>query len=255
MRIPDDVLVTLSELAITSDGTRSIATITESIDRVQYLRVNKTLEALGGKWNRKAKGHVFEGDARARIDHAIVVGTVEADQDLGHFPTPAPLARRLVDIADVHDGMIALEPSAGTGRIVDALLVVGAGVTAIEHHQGRATALAGAYPGVRVIRADFMTWAPPTDWGYARVVMNPPFCKVGEGDGMDHTHRAFGHLHGGGVLVSVLPASVKFRKDRRYAEFRAFVADAGGEIDDLPEDSFKESGTSVRTVVVRMVRP
>lgn len=38
--------------------------------------------------------------------------------------------------------------------------------------------------------------------------------------------------------------------DRRSVEFRKFVTDNGGEIEMLPEESFKESGTMVSACVV-----
>ena len=31
------------------------------LDRKTYSAVNKCLEAIGGKWSRKEKGHIFEG--------------------------------------------------------------------------------------------------------------------------------------------------------------------------------------------------
>ena len=83
--------------------------------------------------------------------------------------------------------------------------------------------------------------------------MNPPFCKVGLGDHLDHVQRAYDMLVPDGVLVSVLPASVTFRQDRRYAGFRDWVL-ANGEITPLPANSFKASGTNVNTVVVKMTK-
>jgi hypothetical protein len=40
-----------------------IARITEGqLDRKLYEDVNKALAAIGGKWNRSKRGHVFEGE-------------------------------------------------------------------------------------------------------------------------------------------------------------------------------------------------
>ena len=36
--------------------------IVQQLDRNDYVKVNKALEALGGKWNRKAKAHLFDED-------------------------------------------------------------------------------------------------------------------------------------------------------------------------------------------------
>jgi predicted RNA methylase len=254
MRIDPQVLSFLSMLEYPSATSVRIA---EQLDRATYARVNKVLEALGGKWNRSAKAHVFDSDARARIEIAITTGEVETGQDVGHFPTPAPLARRLVEMADVRPKQHVLEPSAGTGRIVDAVLEIGdVQVYAVERDAARRQSLsdrAGAMGHRGALHVgqceDFMTY--PATGGFDRVVMNPPFCRVGLGDHLDHVRHAFGMLVEGGILVSVLPASVTFRRDRRYLEFREWCEERGG-IRPLPSGSFKESGTGVETVVVRL---
>ena len=40
----------------------------QRLDRKVYLEVNKVLECLGGKWDRKSKSHIFESDISDRID-------------------------------------------------------------------------------------------------------------------------------------------------------------------------------------------
>jgi predicted RNA methylase len=251
MKIDPDVLDVLAMLDC--DGTA--VRITEQLDRKLYEKTNKVLVALGGKWTRGAKAHLFGSDPRPRLDLAMTTGEVETGQDVGFFETPAPLAKQLVKMAAVRPGQLTLEPSAGTGRIVDALLAVGAHVTALEWDATRRTVLrtrSVENDQLTVsIAEDFMFWGIEPDGGFDRVVMNPPFCKVGGGDHLDHVRRAFGMLGPSGVLVSVMPASVAFRRDRRYAEFRAWCEEHGT-IDPLPEGSFKASGTGVNTVVVRL---
>ena len=44
------------------------------LDRDVYTAVNKVLNALGGKWNRKVKGHVFDYSPEAAIEEAILSG-------------------------------------------------------------------------------------------------------------------------------------------------------------------------------------
>jgi hypothetical protein len=53
-----------------------------------------------------------------------------------------------------------------------------------------------------------------------------------------------------GRLVAIMSAGVSFRQDKRTTAFRKLVEERGGMIEPLPEDSFKESGTSVNTVLV-----
>ena len=46
------------------------------LDRAVYNDVNKVLTALGGKWNRKEKGHVFDYDPEEALETAIMTGEV-----------------------------------------------------------------------------------------------------------------------------------------------------------------------------------
>lgn len=265
MQISNEVLSVLSTLEIEANAVKMC-----KLERGLYLKVNQVLEACGGKWNRKQQAHVFDSDARERIEVVLATGEITTAREVGFFRTPQPLARRLVEMADVRPGHLVLEPSAGDGTIVQELLRVEAAVWALERDDRRREQLiakTSAAQTVAIVIAptvgydDFMAYDPiePCD----RVVMNPPFRKVGLGDHLDHVRHAFSMLVPGGVLVSVLPQGVLFRQDKRHREFREWVIDAGalppaGEyvgLTELPDDSFKESGTSVRTCVLRMVKP
>lgn len=247
MKIKQEVLEVLS--VVRCDGTNAV--IEGQLDRKLYTDVNKVLEALGGKWNRKAKAHLFDGDAASLIDAAIVAGEVVTKREIGFFPTPVALARQLVADLEIQPGMHVLEPSAGTGRIVEALLEVGASVTAIERDPKMRAGLIARQLCSIAPYDDFMECVLP---GFARpfdrVAMNPPFTKSGIGDHIDHVRHAFGLLAPGGRLKTILPNGIEFRQDRRHREFRAWVNDLGGEIEKLPDGSFRESGTDVRTCTV-----
>ena len=56
MRIDDDVLAVLSRSTVVG----SSLVIPDQLDRKLYVKTNKVLEAAGGKWNRKARAHVFD---------------------------------------------------------------------------------------------------------------------------------------------------------------------------------------------------
>lgn len=229
--------------------------ITTQLDRKMYQKVNEVLEALGGKWSRAAAAHVFAEEPQDSIDEVLVTRELVRAPSLGWFATPAPLARTLVQMAEVEAGMFALEPSAGEGAIVGALLEAGAHVHAMEIDEGRRQTLLRRFPRPQttldVGQANFMY---SMDDDQDRVVMNPPFVKVLGADHIDHVVHAMSMLKPGGILVSVLPASVSFRQDKRHQAFRAWYKRYGGKLTDLPEGSFKESGTSVHTVVLKAHR-
>jgi hypothetical protein len=54
-RIPADVMAIPARATITGN----VLVLPEQLDRETYLRVAKTLTAARGKWDRKARDHVF----------------------------------------------------------------------------------------------------------------------------------------------------------------------------------------------------
>lgn len=269
-KIDQNVLEVLSGLTVRGN----FITMAAQLDRKMYLKVNEVLIALGGRWDRSAGAHIFEQSPQAALDNVIDTGEVVRDKDLGFFATPPELAARLVEMADVKTPpapaapsavMTALEPSAGEGAIVGALLAAGVDVHAYEVDARRFHTLSQRYwahwdkKGLSLLRlthGDFMAALPsPDNPLFERVVMNPPFCKVADADHIHHVQRAFQWLRPGGVLVSVLPASVSFRQDRRYRAFRDWYKGFKATLSDLPDGSFKASGTGVRTVVLKMQKP
>jgi len=170
------------------------------------------------------------------------------------FPTPPELAARMVEAAGIRSGMRILEPSAGTGRLLDALRNAGAMHTciirAVEVNRGMADNLTQRYPGVIVDCKDFLafgTQCAPFD----AIVMNPPFA---DGADVAHVTHAAGLLAPGGRLVAIMSAGVTFRDDRKTREFRALVDRMGGSIEALPAGTFDNSGTGVQTVLVVLDR-
>lgn len=229
------------------------------MDRKVYLQVDKALQALGGKWSRKVGAHVFENLddptlITARIDIALAMGEVTTDADLGFFPTPEPLARELAAMAEIDTTCAVLEPSAGDGALYGAIIAYNpafVGLVERDPVRRQKLMLCSRNCDEVVSHDDFLDLVESEP--YDRVVMNPPFYKVGRGDHLDHVRHAFGMLGPGGILVSVLPAGVLFRGDKRHKQFRATFG-AIGTIKELPEGSFKASGTDVRTCVLRVRR-
>jgi predicted RNA methylase len=213
-----------------------------------YLDVNKVLEAAGGKWNKKEKGHVFESDAEEVIDQIILTGEIGTAQEAGYFPTPLPVVSRLIELAELKPGMFVLEPSAGTGNIArEVAKITTVDCVEIEKKYIDKWAAEGI---ARVIeRGDFLTMEPLAYLGaiYDRVIMNPPFAKQAD---IKHVIHALEFLKSGGRLVSVMSAGVTFRNDNRAKGFREYVLLHGGMIERLDPGAFKESGTMVNAVIV-----
>jgi predicted RNA methylase len=251
-RAPDHVLAKLERLRVSGN----VALRYEAeLDREEYLAMNHVLEALGGKWNRKANGHIFAGDPTPLLTQVLETGVyADGKKDFGFFETPPELAREIVLRARIGHGDRILEPSAGRGRIAQPARATGADVTCVEIQGDHVRFLRGL-GFVNVFEADFLSMpltslvgAPPV--GFDAILMNPPF--AGQVD-IDHVLHAFGMLRPGGTLVSVMAAGVTFRENQKTRGFREFVSEcAYGSIEPLPDGTFEESGTGVRTVLVTL---
>jgi protein-L-isoaspartate O-methyltransferase len=244
MRVTDDVLTVLDHAETEGAALRLVG----QLDRSLYVQTNKVLEAAGGKWNRKAKAHLFEGDAADAIEQILLTGEITVPQDFGFFETPPAVVARLMETADVPDGSVSLEPSAGKGAIAVPLSEVSGSLDAIELLPKNAAELRARLNGSGMVyEMDFLSTTH--DPVYDRIVMNPPFARQAD---IHHVMHAVKSLRPGGRLVSVMSAGVTFRDNRLTNDLRQLVADRGGKIEPLPPGSFKASGTLVNACIVSM---
>ncbi|MGW2725535.1 methyltransferase [Streptomyces sp. NPDC001492] len=241
MKVPTSVLEVLDRAQ--TDGPRLV--LTGTLDRKLYLDTAKVLEAAGGKWSRKERAHLFDGDAAEAIEPVILTGeVVSTKQQFGYFPTPTPVVQQLIDLAELKAGMELLEPSAGRGAIAAAVAAEGCVVDCIEVQESNASVIFDAGYANLVLVRDFLATEPGT--GYDRVVMNPPFARQDDIRHVLHAHR---FLKPGGLLVAVMSNGVTFRDTPLTRQFRSLLEAEGGQIHPLPEGAFKETGTGVHTVI------
>lgn len=97
--------------------------------------------------------------------------------------------------------------------------------------------------GFNVVGDDFMTFEPSEP--YDVIVMNPPFCK-----GQDARHILKAITMAKRKVVAIASASVLWRTDGPYKELHDAVERYGGYMRELPEKSFRDSGTMVNTALV-----
>jgi cyclopropane fatty-acyl-phospholipid synthase-like methyltransferase len=185
--------------------------------------------ACGAKAEKAAEAAAF-----AQMKESLRSGGVKVVSAPQLFPTPAALARQVVDLADIQPGMTVLEPSAGTGALVRAI-PAGVRVVAVELVANLARAL--EYMAAEVRCGDFL--AMNGELGtFDRIVMNPPFANAAD---IRHIEHARGRLKPGGRLVAICAAGPRHRE--RFEETAA-------EWIDLPAGSFKEQGTNVNAAIV-----
>ena len=166
------------------------------------------------------------------------------------FPTPTSLAARMAAAARLRNGDRFLEPSAGTGNIIRAVLdQAGEGaitlgpITAVEINRQLAASLAASATGATVIAADFLaTTLADLNGPFDRIVMNPPFARAAD---VTHVLHALEMLAPGGRLVAVVADGPKQRK-----RLLPVVEELGGTWEPLAGDMFEEQGTSVRAALI-----
>lgn len=249
IRLSDDVLAVLRRSSITDGMLRLPA---ERLDRSLYTAVDKALQALGGKWNRKAGGHTFANpDAlNDALASAIDEGAVVAPSKNGYFPTPERLARYVVGLAEIEADHLVLEPSVGQGHLADivAEIVPKDQIVCIEPLDSNVSVLTSK--GYALFARDFFECAPAPI--FDRVVMNPPFERQAD---IAHVRRAFMCLKPGGRLVAIMSPGFTFRQDETARKFREDIERRGAHVEKNPDGSFRESGTDVSTVTVVIDRP
>jgi hypothetical protein len=243
LQFDDEVLEVIRSMEWDDDG--RLGRITGGmLERNLYTRTNKALEAMGGKWNRKAGGHVFATDPRPQVEGLIESGELTVERD-GFFETPRAVVERMLELVPLPDDPfdLILEPSAGLGAIARHLH---GNMTLIEKNPQRCEELRKTFKNVLCL--DFLTLnVTPHGNYYARIYMNPPFENMQD---IDHVRHAYNCLSENGSLVSVMSESPFFRTDAKAQAFRDWLREVDGYTERLPEGSFRESGTGVNTRLV-----
>ena len=241
LKFDGDVLEIVKGMNWSEDGLLGILTCGQ-LDRTMYIAVNKALDAMGGKWNRKLGGHVFKMDPRSSVEGLLDSGTLKVERD-GFFETPLAPVKMMIGYAWPAGNI--LEPSAGLGAIVDNLGLSQAdkhNVVCIEKNRDRANILMGK--GYTACCMDFLNFKGFNR--FHRVYMNPPFEQSQD---ILHVRYAYDCLKYGGKMVAIMSEGSFFREDKIATSFREWLDPIGRSIK-LPDGSFKISGTMVNTRIV-----
>ena len=159
------------------------------------------------------------------------------DPPYGWFPSTPSLVEIMLSYVVIQPGVLGLDPSAGSGILAEAMRSQGAIVDVIELDPRFQTLL--FQQGFNVVGADFLT--TDSQKLYDIILMNPPFSASFDRRGVDleHIQRAFNlFLALGGILVSVVSASMTARHCPRAQQFRSFLKRNQAEVLDLPLEVF-----------------
>ncbi len=265
----------------TQSSLRTLARMHRAGDCADFLAKLKSKKAvyelMGSRWEMGGSDYIDTGEPRedaSRESRALwaflngptpeqekadriaqLVRDLQFSKIPGYFPTPPAVIELMLDYAQIEAHHTILEPSAGAGHIIDAIVA--------RHGDGPLIAALEINPSLCEILQAKGFDARPIDFIedslgksfmeghdiFDRVLMNPPFEKLQD---IDHVQAAFERLKSGGRLISVMSPSPFFRDTKKAVAFRDWLSKAGGEVIELPEGSFKEAGTGVssRLIVV-----
>lgn len=247
------------------------------LDRKEYLDLKKALEGIGGKWKGgKVAAFQFDVDPTNLFNKLIGGDKINLKKDFQAFFTPQKLADYVVSKANLKNGNIVCEPSAGQGAFIEALnrLPIKLRIVAIELMETNSIVL--REKRFHHTKGDFLKL--PLKPIFDNIIANPPFSKNQD---IIHIKRMYDLIKPGGQVVCIMSTgwaynSNKVAKDFRkwlgvepyYTEsqVRAMMNNIGEEhlfskesvdgfdetvvIEPIPERAFKESGTNVRTVLI-----
>ena len=167
-----------------------------------------------------------------------------------YFPTPKPLIDKMLDLANITEGMNVLEPSAGGGHIADEIKarIPKSNLSVIEINWDLKEILEAK--GYNLTCRDFLAHQQQ----YHRIVMNPPFDK---GEDVEHLQHAYSLLFPNGKVVSIMCESSFIKNDKKAKEFREWFESVNGYSQKLPNGSFLSSDrpTNVATRLVVINKP
>ena len=98
---------------------------------------------------------------------------------------------------------------------------------------------------VNIVGDDFLK--SDTSIKYDIIVANPPFSKNQD---VTHVLRMYEHLKDGGRLVAIMSPHWQHSQDKKSQQFRDFLQSVSGQVNEIDEGAFAESGTNIKTYFV-----
>ena len=268
MKLTQEVIEVLNKVSVTLKDKNFLLYLPPGqLDRKLYTQVNAVLEELGGKWKGgKVKAHIFNKDPRGKLTDACGNGSIVTAKDEDFYPTPREVAvtlvQKAVEYLDISKPWSFLEPSAGKGDIACCVPYQGCKSFAlVEINKDRAEQLKERFKGfgrVNVYNLDFMdihsvkVFEDTPKLEFDIIIMNPPFSN---NQAPKHILHAWSMLKSGGVLGAIMPPNCETKEQKVYLELQEKVMVHKKWSQELPEGTFKEAGTMIKTVMFVAIKP
>ncbi len=215
------------------------------LDRKIYTEVKTKLELIGGKWKgNKVMGFVFNEDPTGLLSEIANGGNRNLKKEFQFFGTPDGLCDRLVELAEINDSHDILEPSAGQGAIIKAIHKVTSNTVDCYEAMNVNKLFLDKLPNINFLGEDFLKHEGKQ---YDRIIANPPFSKNQD---IDHVMKMWDCLKFGGRIVSITSKHWQMSSNKKETAFKDFLKLYNAEIIEIEAGEFKESGTSIATVIL-----
>lgn len=221
------------------------------LDRKLYQDTAKHLGLIGGTWNRKAAGFIFNEDPTHLLGQIQKREKRNIQKEYQFFGTSDIRADHLVELAEIEEYDNILEPSAGQGAIIRAI------------HRNHPDCLVH-YCELMELNRIFLKKEPNTVFiadnflakkipgMFHKIIANPPFSKNQD---ITHIIKMYECLVPGGRIVTIASNHWKHASGKKETAFREWLEELDVYPIEVPAGDFKESGTNISTCILVINKP
>lgn len=221
------------------------------LERKLYEDVAKSLQLIGGKWKGgKIMGFVFNEEPTALLAQISKGEKRDLKKEFQFFATPSHLAETMVNIADIEEYDMILEPSAGQGAIINAIH---------KFHPVQLVHYCELMPlnrtfldklaNVQYITNNFLKLSQnKTMKGlFHKIIANPPFSNNQD---IDHIQVMYDVCAPGGRIVSIASKHWQYASENKCKIFRHWLNEIDSDVQEIAAGEFKDSGTNIQTCMI-----
>lgn len=231
----------------------------QQLDRKLYQDVAKALQLIGGKWKGgKVQAFVFESNPTDLLSQIANGEKRNLKKEYQFFPTPPDIADYMIErafsivspVGFFDNTKKILEPSAGQGAIIDAIVkkLGNVPIYGFELMDINRKILNDKYPNLLLSPTpDFLSKDKKMPFKFDVIIANPPFSKNQD---IDHIREMVEHSKQGGVVVTLASTHWINSSNKKEKEFKIWLDRIGAHVEHIKAGAFKSSGTLIETVII-----
>lgn len=215
----------------------------------QYADIKNVCFKAGGRYEKNS--FVFEEPAHVVYDRIINGEKFNLKKEFQFFATPPELAAQVVELADIQPQDKVCEPSAGRGALIEAMRqACKLNQVWVSELDARNKPYLEKY-GVYFNDDDFLQTDSQYNNFFEVVIANPPFTKDQD---IQHIMKMYDVCSPGGRVVSFASIGWQRGSKKKQIYFRDWINKVHAEVIPIPAGAFKESGTSVETCIIKIIK-